>query len=313
MASGMLGFLGLGKETAYGTPVSATDYVAFEAESIQETINFLRTGQVRARFAEPPKFLGMKTIAGDIAFDAHPIALGFFLRSALGGYTAPASAGLATHVFTPTASNFSSVSPLPPYTVEVHRDVSSSWRYTSALAAQIGIEVGANRIVRATATIVAKDSTLIAKSTPSFPTGSPFSWDVASVSLGGAASGIFEALRVTIANPIEGLGTLDASKLISRVRRTAHTQIRVAGVIDFDDQTEYEKFRDGTERRLAITFTSVPSNQLILDIPSFFYQTFPANISGPARISVAFDGGGEYNTGSGTALTVTLTNTKTTY
>lgn len=70
---------------------------------------------------------------------------------------------------------------LPPYTLEVHRDLTATtpaFRYTSCVVNALNFTIGAaNKIMTATASWLGKSASNIADTTPSLPTTDPFMWD----------------------------------------------------------------------------------------------------------------------------------------
>jgi hypothetical protein len=130
MPFGVLAHIGLGKETTYGTPVAASDYIRFASEGLSEEIEQVVSDNIIGVVDEGASVEGAHTISGDISFDVYPNNIGHLLRSALGApVTTSVGTGVYQHVFTPTQNNFSNVCALPPYTFEVNRDLAQAFQY----------------------------------------------------------------------------------------------------------------------------------------------------------------------------------------
>ena len=52
---------------------------------------------------------------------------------------------------------------------------------------------------------------------------------------------------------------------------------------------------------------------MTITVPNFLYDTFPVQVRDGGRITVDFTGRGVFNTGSQTAMTITLVNTFASY
>ncbi len=314
---GMAGFLGLGKETSWGSGVAATDFIELMSENITLDIARYDTRNVIGRLSEPDDSAGIKTVQGDALFAAFPIGLGYVLRSAFGVVSGSiiVSGQLYRNDFSFGDTAFSNDCPVPPYTFEIFRDVTSSQRYTGVAVSRLQLACQPNQDVRVTASILARATAELAKSTPSFPGSSiyPFAFDTASISIGGAASAKLEAYTFTADNQLVGVPRLNNSSEIAVLRRNGFQQVRFGGTIAFEDLTEYKNFKDQTEQAIKIHHTLAASFGLTIDMPRFVYTAFPLGTPGRERLTVAFEGIGRYHTGSLNAVKVSLFNTKSDY
>lgn len=316
-AQGHLGFLGLAKEGSWGTALAATDYVELMSEGISTTRDRFPTRNIYAGFYEADDYAGMYRSAGSTVQDGNPVSIGHLLKAVFNNSSVSvvASGALWTMNFTGTHSEFADGVPRQPYTLEVNRDVTSSFQYSGALCNRLTLALAPNQGLRTTAEWIAKARTLIAKTTPTF-VGSPvdpFTFDTASISLGGSATARIEAMTVVIDNKLEGIPALNNSNTIARVRATGPQQIRVSGTLDFIDVTEEEDFINQTERALVLNLTRANSFSLRIDVPRFVYDAFPVGMSGPGRQTVAFSGIARYLQSSLAAIGVQLTTTKSNY
>jgi len=316
-AQGHLGYFGLAKETTWGTPVTPTDYMEIMRESITLTKDRFDVKNVVNAFFEPDDNAGLDRITGDIVVMGHPVSIGHFLKGAMNTVsgTSVLSGFLYTTRFVSTKSEFAAGVARQPYTLEVHRDVTSAAQYAGACVNQLQIALAPNQDLRVTAGFIAKAKLYRASGTPTFPASSlnPFTFDTASISLAGAATARIEALTMTVDNMLEGIPALNNSSQIARIKARGPQLIRVSGTMDFADIAEHLDFINQTERALVLSLTKADSFQFLADFPRFVYTAYPVNIAGRERLTVQFAGTARYKTSSGVAASFALTTTKSDY
>lgn len=319
MASGFLGFIGIGKETTWGTPVAVTDYVEAMSESLKLDIDRFPIKNITNRYEEPSDQAGVKRITGDISLAGNPSQIGHFLKGALQTKSVSiiASGSLWTNTFMSLKSGdeFSADTPLQPYTVEVFRDVTSSAQYAGCVVDTLAINLQPNQDVRFTAAFIGKDQASIAATTATFPNSpvAPFRFDTASLQIGGAATAKLEALTVEIANNLNGIPRLNASDTIAAIRMSDFQMVNISGTVEFTSLDEYDDFVAQTEQALVVSVTKASSFAMTIDIPKMVYTAFPTGISGRERLSIDFTGKGFYHSGSGTAIQIDLTTINSSY
>lgn len=316
-AQGFLGYIGLAKETNFGTAVGATDYFEIMSENLSETIDRFPTRNAFGGFYEPDDYAGARRVAGDLVMAGNAISLGHLLKAAMNTISGSTvlSGFLYTSNFISTKSEFAVGVAGQPYTLEVHRDVTSSHQYAGAILDKLTLGLAPNQDLRCTATWIAQAGTLIAKTTPTFP-GSPtdpFTFETASLSIAGAATARWESFNMTVNNNLDGILALNASTNIARVRRRGPQEVRISGTLDFQDVTEYLQFKNQTELALKMNLTRANSFNLLIDVPRFVYTTFPTGIPGRDRLTIGISGIARYSTTSGVAVAMALTNTKSNY
>mgnify|MGYP001587215441 CR=1 FL=1 len=316
-AQGFLGFIGLAKETVWGTAVGATDYIEAFSENLVLTKDRFPLKNMFAVYAEPDDAVGLDRVAGDIVCAGYPRALGRMFKGVMNSTTGTTvlSGFLYTTRFISTQSEFSAVAPSQPYTFEVFRDVTSSHQYAGCVVQRLQLSAAPNEPLNLTASVIGKSAAMIAKTTPTF-VGSPlapFTFDTCSVSVGGTATARMESFRVTVDNMMEPIPALNASAQIARIRRRDSQSVTVEGVYDFTDFTEYNDFVNQTERAMKFTFTKANSFQFSIEMPRVVYTAFPTPVSGRERLTVAFAGKARYLTSSTLAVDFSLTDTNSTY
>lgn len=314
---GFAGHIGVALESSGGTPVAASEYMEALSESLTATRDRYDTKNIVGRYAEPDDSAGIKRIGGDMALPMHPVGPGLLLYAATGvqSNSVVASGFLHTHEFTMLTSDWDSSYPQPPLTVEMFRDVTSSQQYAGVNVGGLGLSLAPNQDLRLTATLIGTSEAGIAKTTPTFVNSpnEPFTFDTASISLGGAGSSIIEAIDVNIDHQLEGVPRLNNSNRIAVIRRNGPQMIRVSGTVSFEDITEYENFLNQTEQALLLNVTKADSFSMTVDLPRVVYTAFPLGMSGRDRQTVGFEGIARYHSGSASAIKISLTNTRSGY
>jgi len=316
------GHIGLAKETEWGTPVAATKYLPFVSESLNLAIEQLISAAQKGIIDEPASYSGLKTISGDIVLEIDPVSIGHLLRSALDAPTSGLydSGPLAyKHEFEPRQDDFSTICPVCPYTLEVYRDIGDAFQYAGAVVNNLNLSFGTGeKILKATAGIIAKSYLGITKTAPSFATENPFTWDQAIIKIATVQNNDLESFNFSLDNHLVGIPTLNNTALISRIYRDASRTVEIGMTVDFVDQTQYGIFEDQTEQAFEITLEGEEietghNYSLVIDIPKLRYTAYPINMSGAGRITSAVTGKAKYDSVSGYAIKISLINKETTY
>lgn len=325
MSYGMLGHMGISVQESYGTATNSWEYAPIVSESLTTNIEQLVEESMRNRFDEPPTQKGVITVAGDIVFEPHPIAVGHFLRGAIGAASVTfsdtvAAGGLATWVFTPPQTDFTSgVCALPPYTLHIHRDSTKAWQFTDSVVNQLTIEIAGGTITKCTASIIARVSSLMTATSPTFDTDAPWTWEGTTVSIGGNPNTDLTDATITFNNNVENMTVLDGNDYQGKTLRAGYRNYGVSGTACFLTQTEYNIFRAQTEQAFVFTMVSnanISANSyasLAINLPLVRYTNYPVNMGGPGLLTVGFEGNGKYSTGVSYGAQYTLVNTRETY
>lgn len=322
MGNSARGHIGLAKETDWGTPVAATKYLPFVSESLSLAIEQLVSAAQKSIIDEPASYPGLKTIAGDIVLEVDPVTIGHLLQSALDDPTSALydSGPLAyEHLFEPRQDDFSAVCPVVPYTLEIYRDKGDAFQYAGGVVNTLNLSFGTGeKILRATAGIIAKSYLGITKTSPSYATVNPFTWEQAVIKIATVANNDLESFNFTLDNHLVGIPTLNNTSLISRIYRDGARNVDIAMTVDFVDQTQFGIFEAQTEQAFEITLTGAVietghNYSLIIDIPKLRYTAYPINISGAGRITSSVSGKAKYDAASGYAIKISLINKETEY
>ena len=319
MGYGIGGYLRMEKQSAFGTPVSSSPfYIPFVSESIIENKNYLQIENLKNLYDAPDDLQGVNNVTGDIVFEPHPVYLGHFLRGCLGANpTSTLATSAYVHEFLPTQVELAENCTLPPYTIQIFKNVGSAYQVADAQIHTLAIEMTAGEIIKCTASVHGRAYSKVAKATPSYITADPYAWNTASLSIDGVANSAFETATITIENPIEGITALNASTNEARLLRSDFRNITISGDQSFENQAQEAEFRDGAQQRFLFTLKGAAIGAsfqtLTLDFPKVRYNTFEYPIAGPGRITAAYEGKASYDTTSSYAARVTLTNTLAKY
>lgn len=323
MPIGSLSHIGMGKETTFGTAVAASDYIRFASETINEDIEQVKSDINNGVVDEAPYYEGMHTITGDISGDVYPNIAGVLLRSALGAPTSTQQGATAAyqHVFTPTQTNFSTNCALPPYTLEVNRDLGSAnaFQYAGSVVNDLDFNFGVDKkILNFKSSFLAKSRATISKTTPSFDAQDAFTWNMATVTLNSVVNTNVSAVEVGIKNNLDARPVLDGTKTINRILRNGKRQFPIKLTVELQDLTEYNLFTAQNEVPLQIklvgaNIASTYNYTFQVDLNKFHFNAFPINVSGSGVITAVLDGWAEYDTSVSYAAKFTLINTKISY
>lgn len=321
MAYGTDGFIAVSKQNVWGTPTTNWHFMPFVSEGVVVNKELLMQESILDRYDEPPPLEGLETVEGDISMELNPIDCGPFLHAACGSATTTVilSGTVWSHEFKLTQTRFDENAALNPYTFQIYRGVEEAFQFTDGQVNTLEVNIAAGAVVKMSAGVICRTSSLMAKTPTSHFGAKAFTWDQSSFSIAGIAIKDFEEVTISLNNALAGIVLLDGTKRRGRVQRDGYREIRVSGTIDLPNLNEYDQFIAQTERRL-VTSVQKPSaisaghyEKLTIDIPSFRYEAFPVSIGGPGRVTVGFAGRGVYNVGSKTTMSITLVNTKSAY
>ena len=272
---------------------------------------------IGAIYTEPDDMSGIKRIAGDVSFPLFPEVALPFISGVLGNpvVTTVLSGFLHTNTYKTPTADYASGQPTMPLTFEVFRDVTSSFRYSGVVINTLQLEVAPNQEVRATAGVIGKGTSIIAKSAPTFVSSpvEPFAFDTCSLSIGGAGTALVESFTLNLDNQLDGIPALNATTDIAKIRRTGPQLVNISGTMDFANLTEYDNFINQTEQAFVLNFTRTSSFAMKITLPRVIYTAFPVSMGGRERLTVSFEGKCRYHTGSATAIEIAITTTSSAF
>jgi hypothetical protein len=307
------------REAVWGTPVAVAsgDFIEALSENLTLAIDRYDTRNIRGVYAEPDDTTGLRRVEGEIVAMGHPIYLGHFLRGLTnsGSISVVLSGALWSHRYLTPTADASTLSPLPSYTVEVFRDVTSAHRYVGVVINRATFSVQPNQDLRATLNVIGRGTTVIPRTTPTYP-GSPvdpFTFDSASVSIAGAATPYIEALNVSIDNNLVSVPALANTNEVVSIKRNGPPVVTLGGTMTFENLRDYQAFVVQSEQAWTAAFTRAASFGLTMIFPRVVYTAYPAQMPGRERLTVAFEARARYHAGSLTAYQIDLTTTKSDY
>lgn len=320
MAYGQNGHVGISFQSSLGTSnVNSMDYFPIVSESLTEAIEDLMSESLSSRYEEPDSYEGMHAIEGDVVFEVHPHLIGKLCKAWAGASIPTVVASAYQHRSIPVTSDFTEgIAALIPMSVEVYRDTGSASLYYDCMLNTLAFEIAQGAFYKVTASIIGAQHSFINKSTPSYDQSSYYTWDTASLSIGGSAVSDISQATVTLNNNLAGKAFLDGKKYNSRILRDDYRTIEIAGTSLLNGVTEKEAYVNRTQRRFVLTTTDPSTagnthNSLEIDAPKMLYTAFPDNISGPGLIEVGFTAKGKYDTTSNYAVQLTAVNTTPVY
>jgi len=311
MATGIQGYIGIGKEVTWGTPVASTVFVS-ATESISEERGRLREAMTFGTRSTLPAIEGRTRISGSISgLHARPGALGHLLRAAVG---VPVTSGVGpyVHVFTPTTDKFSAEAALPPYSVTVERG-SLRHRYAGGQVTQLTLRQPADDALTVDAEFLFQDVSDVASAeTVALETNPRFIFRDLAITKDAVAFPYVEDLTLTIANSLSGEEVLNGTREIAATDFDDKLTVTLAMTLTFRDASTYADFRAATTAAYALTWTS-GANVLAVDLPKVQIDSWGAPISGPGRLTVDVTATAEFDSVAGYEAEITLTNTTTSY
>jgi hypothetical protein len=223
------------------------------------------------------------------------------------------------HDATIRQTEFSALSVLRPYTIEVHRDLGQAFQYAGCNVNELELTWGiASKVMMARVGLIPFKMVRIAATTPVFEDTTPFLWNQCVVSLPDpTAFNTMTDLRVLVNNNVEGKSYIDTTREYARVRPAGVRQVTVSGTM-LASSAEFDSFDTRAQRFMKLLLTGdalgAGNYRLQLDIPLYQYRAYPVGISGPDEIMVAFDGKGTFDPNvANTPIDTILDSNKTAY
>jgi len=315
MAYGMKGHVMVNFQNSYGTSnVASLTAVPVISEALTLTIDPLVETNMYSRIQESPYHEGQHLVQGDINMEAHPTNMGWFLKSGFGQVTTTSATGIQTHVFETKSTDFDDRAAVDPMTMEVFRDVGSSYLYSDLMVNNLTLNIANGQFLSMTAGMIGGNMSRQAASTPTYEGARPFLWSQSSVSFNGAGICEVADFTFTMNNNLEAQYVLCNTKTPYRIIRTGMQTVELSGTFRFNAHSYHQSFESQEEKSFVIHFLNDQSPHLLtIDIPLFRWKTFEPTMSGPGIIDAPFTAQAIYSTTSQTAARITLVNTQTYY
>lgn len=323
MSYGMKTNLAVSFQNSFGTALANSLYwTPFLSEGFAVTKEQLINENMSGVFDEGAHYEGVNAVDGTLECNAHPVILGVLFKAAFGAPTTTqaASASVYSHLFKPRTADFDVYAASIPVTVTKDLgDGGSAHQYYDMVASKVSFGIANGEFLKTTVEFMGGKYSQVAAPAATYPTGKSWTWDVTSISVGGTANSGLSEINIEVDEALENKYTLGTQKTPTRTVRSGRRTVSIDGTLIFDNQTEYQKFIDQSERELIINLkggTDISSgyqDTLLIKCPLFRYAEFSPVAGGPEKIEIGFSAKGVYSTTSATAIQITLTNTQAAY
>jgi len=312
MGYGMLSHAMVMFQDSFGTEhVDSLQPIAFTEESLVYNREQIMEQGMYANISNNEYYHGFTKVEGSLSMEASPIALGWFLKSAIGLTSTTSDTDKQTHVFKPRSSDFGDRSAGNPMTIELNRDVGSAAVYYDMVGNNLTLNAANGELLTATLDFVGAGFTKKAAGSPTFPDAKMFKWDQFSGSFDGNGIVELQEFSFTMNNNLEARYIMQASSAPYRVKRTDRQMLELSGTMTFETHSYWDAFIAGTNHHVIFNWkTSETPNELTIDIPSLRFLSFEPHPSGAGAVEASFTAACVYHQGSGTAIEITLVNTQ---
>lgn len=259
-------YIGLGRESTYGTAVAASAFLEILEESVKLSAGQTAKGTLRTA-SVLRTVLNKKSVEGSIKV---PVSYGGFemiLKDAL-GTVGTAGVGPYTHTFT-----LLNAIPALPLTLRVKRAAitANEYVYPGVHIPKLTFSCVPEGQLEATIDILGREESSIgANSSATYTSSDYVQWNQMTTCTVGGVTVNAQSFELTIENPIDG----DSHKLGSLVRqlptRSGHRKISGKFEIEFEDTTHYNYFKNNTENAVVVTFTS-STHSISFSLPNVFW------------------------------------------
>jgi len=259
LATGLGGQLGFAAESTYGTFVAPTRFLEFTEASVKYERERIESNGIRAGRRVPHRWAqGVQRAAGDVTFEMAPQGFGLLWAHVLGGTDVITGTNPYTHTLSPGDLAGKSLS------LQIGKpDLGGVVRAFTYLGCKVtGAQVAAavNEYAMMTVSFYGNHlDTAQTLGTASYPTGlTPFDFTKGSVTVAGSAFDVKE-FNLSIDNGLAvdrhfiRATTPERSKEPLEANRRAYTGTMTA---DFTDLTALNRFINGTEASLVLTFNA---------------------------------------------------------
>ena len=199
--------LGIAKESAFGTPAAATNFIPVSPPTPKDVVKLVQDKGLRGSMVE--EFNEYKTVQHstfDFGGDLYPDTIGFILAGVLGDVTTTGASAPYTHAI----SVYNSTDGQPPsYTLTDNYGVNTR-QYPGAKFSDIDIKFTGDGLITYTAKAVALPSVTTTAPTPSYSAVTPFAAYTGTVTIGSSAMNLVDG-NVTIKRSVSVVDTVDGT------------------------------------------------------------------------------------------------------
>ncbi|MFJ2399858.1 phage tail tube protein [Streptomyces xanthochromogenes] len=201
-------FLGIAKETTFGTPVAATSFIPVKSMKPKDMQQLLDDQGMRGSMVDSyGKISGVLTSEYDFDGDVFPDTIGFPLAGVLGDVTTTGASAPYTHAM--AVLNTGTGQP-PSYTLSDYYTITTR-QYAGAKISEVGLKFSGDGLLTYSAKATALGSASTSAPTPSFTAIPPLAGWVGAVTIAGSASTILIDGECTIKRPVDPIHTVDGT------------------------------------------------------------------------------------------------------
>ncbi len=296
LATGMFSYVGVGQESTWGTTVTRTKFMELVSESVKL--------EVARQFSEslrgPSKrrwFNGKRFVQGDLILELGYEGFEVLMKHLFGKVT-------SSNLTSPAVQHLMEF-PDPDViftglSIEIERDL-QAFLYAGCKITKAVFAAELDRILKCTLSIIGKEETQVAATTPTYPGEYPVLWSqlVAKIdAVGGPGVALdVRSFEVTIDNAFDSDRRALGNSLIKEPTRAGMRAVTGQLVADWEDMTQYNRYANGTEFMLQFAFTGAAIgasgvNQTFqIDLPRCIATGTTPNVSepGPVRLTLPFE------------------------
>lgn len=318
MSYGMKTNVGICFQNSYGTSLTQSVYwVPMLSEGFAVTKEPLISQAMTGVYDEGTHYEGVNANDGKLSVEAHPIIFGVMLKAQMGAPSSVQSGSIYTHTFKPRTSEFDIYAAAQPVTiVKDLGDSGSAHLFYDEVASKLSLSLAAGEFLKCDMEFMGGKYSQIAAPSASFIAAKGWTWNVASISIGGSANGDLKDLKLELDEGLENHYTLNNARTPSRTKRQSRRTLSIGGTLVFDTQSEYQQFVSQAERNLTVNLKGTVEVQsgytedLRIIVPLLRYVEFKPVAGDAGKIVVPFNGKGVYSVTSATALHFILVNTQ---
>lgn len=255
-----LEWVGVSKETTWGTAVAPTYFIPFKDAKLEDKIDTIEDNGIRGSLAETYNVIqGFKQSDADLSGDVFPDSFGLFLLAMLGVDTVTGSVAPYTHTF-----KLGRTAQPPSITINKY-DGTSIRQFAGLVAEQLDIKWADKAALEYSLKLQGKSSSVNAGPiTPSTTATIPFTNWIFTVKFGEVQSLHVVGFDFTIKRKLYVQHAISNSQDPTSVTALA---LGVTGKITFDkaDDTELSMFLNNTQQSIVITGTQ-PGSGAVLTI-----------------------------------------------
>lgn len=251
---GNYGFIGVGKESTFGTPVAATKYWPFESEGFETDPAYKPIPTIRQTRAENNLSYGdeIKSV-GNLVYPFGPVNGMPLLAWALGTDSVTGS-GPYVHVITPNEAG------IPSFTVEKNLAGLTSQQFAGCIVNKADLELVSNAPAKLTIdTLNQIDVTPFTPTTPSFAADQPFALKNYAVSIFGSPNVNVASCKLSIDNMAKGVFTFSGQRYSTLNFSSGRVITGELTLILQSMGTQYTDAMAGTYGALTITLSESAS------------------------------------------------------